>query len=247
MAQSPQPPAVGSPGSSPFRNIKPKTRKERAALGDKVALEHDRLMKRTGLAAKIYRENAPETSDGLVVPLSTAVGFMADADRFHTDTAGEAKRQWDAKIKRDQNILETKRVDRLQTEEKRWAKIGQAKAAEAQTWDEARASGEKAKRNASSVPYDMVTLQYHPSLDGEKLRYHDDKIKYRAAVRSENLLKNGGTRAGYDIVHGGSLRQFERSEHPSPSGSLKAEMGGARQRALQDEAERLAAREKGAY
>ena len=93
MAQSPQPPAVGSPGTSPFRNIKPKTRKERAALGDKVALEHDRLMKRTGLAAKIYRENAPETSDGLVVPLLTAAGFMADADRFHTDTAGEAKRK----------------------------------------------------------------------------------------------------------------------------------------------------------
>ena len=38
-----------------------------------------------------------------------------------------------------------------------------------------RQAGIKAKRNASSIPYDMVTLQYHDSLDGERLRYHDDR------------------------------------------------------------------------
>ena len=42
-----QPILAASPTSSPFRNIKPKTRQERAALRDKVALEKDRLMKRT--------------------------------------------------------------------------------------------------------------------------------------------------------------------------------------------------------
>ena len=41
-----------------------------------------------------------------------------------------------------------------------------------------RQAGIKAKRNASSIPYDMVTLQYHDSLDGERLRYHDDKVRY---------------------------------------------------------------------
>ena len=52
-----------------------------------------------------------------------------------------------------------------------------------------RQAGIKAKRNASSIPYDMVTLQYHDSLDGERLRYHDDKVRYRAAVRSSNAQR----------------------------------------------------------
>ena len=47
-------------------------------------------MKRTGLAARMHRENAPRTSDGLVVPEANAAGFCSDADRFHTDVAGEA-------------------------------------------------------------------------------------------------------------------------------------------------------------
>ena len=43
-----------------FKNIKPMTREERRALKDKVALEKDRLMKRTGHQAKMYRENCPQ-------------------------------------------------------------------------------------------------------------------------------------------------------------------------------------------
>ena len=91
----------GSPlkSANGFRNILPMTRSERRAQRDKVALEKDRLMKRTGLAAKMYRENAPDTSDGLVVPRPDAAGFMADSDRFHTDVAGEDKLRRDAKIK----------------------------------------------------------------------------------------------------------------------------------------------------
>ena len=81
-----------------------------------------------------------------------------------------------------------------------------------------RQAGIKAKRNASSIPYDMVTLQYHDSLDGERLRYHDDKVRYRAAVRSSNLLKNGGSRAGYDILTGGDVRGLQKPSYPQASG-----------------------------
>ena len=95
-------------------------------------------------------------------------------------------------------------------EEERWARIQQEKANEEANWLAERQAGIKAKRNASSVPFDMVTLQYHDSLDGERLRYHDDKVRYRAAVRSSNLLKNGGSRAGYDILTGGDVRGLEK-------------------------------------
>ena len=114
-----QPILATSPTSSPFRNIKPKTRQERAALRDKVALEKDRLMKRTGLAAKMYRENAPDTSDGLVVPRPDAAGFMADSDRFHTDVVGEDKLRRDAKIKQDYLRRDHTRLERAKAEEQR--------------------------------------------------------------------------------------------------------------------------------
>ena len=46
-------------------------------------------MNRTGLAAKMYRENAPENPSELLTLQSNAAGFLADADRYHSDTAGE--------------------------------------------------------------------------------------------------------------------------------------------------------------
>ena len=95
-------------------------------------------MKRTGLAAKMYRENAPDTSDGLVVPRPDAAGFMADSDRFHTDVAGEDKLRRDAKIKQDYLRREHTRLERAKAEEQRWALLraqdNSASARPAQPW-----------------------------------------------------------------------------------------------------------------
>ena len=66
------------------------SRSERLALKDKVALEKDRLWKRTGWQARLYRENAPRHgSMGLTAMEPNAAGFLADADRFHSDVSGE--------------------------------------------------------------------------------------------------------------------------------------------------------------
>merc|ERR1719198_95442 len=113
--------------SSGFRNIKPMTREERRALRDKVALEKDRLMKRSGIAAKQYRENAPKDSMGLTCPEPHAAGFLADADRFHTDTSGEEYLERKAKYSQQQNQYDVKRVDRVEREEKRWQDIEEKK------------------------------------------------------------------------------------------------------------------------
>ena len=74
-----------SGGFSGFRNIKPMTRDERRALKDKVALEKDRLMKRSGMAARMYRENAPGP-DGLTCMESTAAGYLAGVCRVGAES-----------------------------------------------------------------------------------------------------------------------------------------------------------------
>ena len=37
----------------------------------------------------MYRENAPKNPSELLTLQPNAAGFLADADRFHSDTAGE--------------------------------------------------------------------------------------------------------------------------------------------------------------
>lgn len=207
-------------GPSGFRNIKPLTREERKAQKDKVALEKDRLMKRTGLEARIYRENAPKTQMGLIVPETNAAGFLSDADRFHTDVSGEEYLARKAKHESKQAEYAHKRVLRAQREEERWEDIQQRKKEEEDYWDEQRQAGEKARKNHSSVPYDPLTLRYNEGLDGERLRFYDDKVRFRAAARSRNLQRCGDTRAGYNIINGHNRDQLRVPPMPQPETNL---------------------------
>ena len=212
----------GSPlkSANGFRNILPMTRSERRSQRDKVALEKDRLMKRTGLAARMHRENAPRTSDGLVVPEANAAGFCSDADRFHTDVAGEEFLKRRARYEREQTNYATKREGSVKQEEQRWAALQEEKQQEDAYWSNQREIGVKDKKNKSSVPYDALTLQYAPGLDGERLRLHDDKIRYRAALRSRNLQTKGESRCGYDILNGRDKPDLRLPEEPQPQREL---------------------------
>ena len=109
----------------------------------------------------------------------------------------------------------------MKREEERWEQIEAQKKEEAEHWDEQRRRGEKARKNHSSVPYDAVNLRYNDGLDGERLRYHDDKVRYRAAVRSRNLQRCGESRAGYNILNGYEAPELSVPEAPEPAGCLK--------------------------
>ena len=224
----------GSPlkSANGFRNILPMTRAERRSQRDKVALEKDRLMKRTGLAARMHRENAPRTSDGLVVPEANAAGFCSDADRFHTDVAGEEFLKRRARYEREQTNYASKREGRVRQEEQRWAQLQEEKQNEDAYWSNQREIGVKDKKNKSSVPYDALTLQYAPGLDGERLRLHDDKIRYRAALRSRNLQTKGESRCGYDILNGRDKPDLRLPEEPQPQRELAEHIAQVRAEAL---------------
>ena len=90
----------------------------------------------------------------------------------------------------------------------------------------------KDKKNKSSVPYDALTLQYAPGLDGERLRLHDDKIRYRAALRSRNLQTKGESRCGYDILNGRDKPDLRLPEEPQPQRELAEHIAKVRAEAL---------------
>ena len=219
--------------SERFRNITPLSRAERRALKDKAALEKARLLKRTGLAAKHYRENAPTTAMGLLVPDQSAAGFLSDADRFHTDVSGEEYLRRKAKHEGVQAQYAVKRVGRLAREEERWEQLEAKKREEEKYWEEQREQGEKARKNHSSVPYDAITLRYDDGLDGERLRYNDDQVRFRAAVRSQNLQRCGDSRTGYNIINGVNQLSVRVPDAPQPGGVLAQHIGNAHASAQQ--------------
>jgi len=62
----------------------------------------------------------------------------------------------------------------FQREEDRYAKMAEAKARDEEHWHRLREEGSRAKKNASNVSYDLLSLQYHQDIHGEQQQYADD-------------------------------------------------------------------------
>ncbi len=155
----------------------PRTRYERNSLKDKVALERNRLNERSGLQARIHRQNAPEHTSLLTSCTHDAAGYLSNADRFHTDVAGDEYQQRQEQYKKKLAANEFRRNVSSQREEDRWMTAEMKAKAEEEYWTKVREEGLKSKKNESNVAYDILTLQYNQDPDGEAQKYHDDMGK----------------------------------------------------------------------
>jgi hypothetical protein len=155
-----------------FRNLKPKTRQERRGSKDKVALERSRLMARAGWEARMHQKNAPETTAGLTSCRPGDEGYMSNADRFHSDTAGEALKEREEESIKKHAAHQFRRNNAKNRDENRWEKTEQQ-----QHNDEARiqlirenpnmTTYRGPKKNSSNVAYDITNLQYRQDTTGE--------------------------------------------------------------------------------
>lgn len=113
--------------------------------------------------------------------------FLSDADRFHTDVAGEERRRREQQGQAQGARLMQKRAAAMEREEKRWEHMGAAAAAEEDRISRKRELGLAAKKNAPSLPFNSITLSYESSREGAQLQHRDNLSKYRAALRTHNL------------------------------------------------------------
>ena len=67
--------------------------------------------------------------------------------------------------------------------------------------DEALQDSTAAQRNASSVNYNVLTLNYNKSHSGQLLKYEDDIIRYRATLRGQALEQKMSS-VQYDLLTG---------------------------------------------
>lgn len=184
-----------------FHNINPRSRAERRAVCDKESWEKERLKQRKEGFVRID----PNVSGHAMTEYDTrAQGFCSDADRFHTDTAGEQKRHRDQELLRQRLMADRKRTDNMQREEQRWNKIETELEQDTAKWNEHRENGKKAFRNKGSEPYNLLTLTYNQDAAGSALRQSDDHIKYRATMRAQNM-RNNNCRSGINPITGEPL------------------------------------------
>jgi hypothetical protein len=120
---------------------------------------------------------------------------MGDADRFHTDVAGEERRRRDQAGLAQQNRLLAKRDAALARDEKRWEGMANEAKAEEDRMHRKRELGLASKKNAPSLPFNPITLEYAGNYSGGMLQHQDNMVKYRSALRTHNLY----TRANGDF------------------------------------------------
>jgi hypothetical protein len=186
-----------------FRSIIPKTRKERLAMKDKVALEKSRIDSRVGFAARMHQKNAPATSAMLTQFDKGGAGYISNSDRFHTDTAGEERLERKEKYRKELEALNFRRDKATRREEERWKAHEEQLTREEEKEMTIRNLGIKSQKNKSAVAYDITTTQYNQDVDGIQQKYIDDMIRYRAKVRTHQLSVAADTRVDYNILNGG--------------------------------------------
>ena len=191
-----------------FNNIPARTREQRIAVKDKETWEKDRLRQRK---EGFVRIDTSVTGSAMLVYAPQSQGFLSDADRFHSDTAGEEKMHRDERVARSKIFEEKKRFDSGQREIKRWKDMDQVAAEEAQKWQSYRDAGTKARRNKGGEAYNPVTLQYNDGKDGLRLKQADEQIRHRALVRAQNLQQHN-SRAGINPITGDPIRRVAASD-----------------------------------
>jgi hypothetical protein len=134
---------------------------------------------------------------------------MNDADRFHSDTAGEEYQNRQQGLVKKQRALEYRRNQATTREEDRYTRLEEKRHEESEKWNKLREDGSKAMKNKSKAAYDITTLQYYANDDGEAQKYVDDMgrvpfplpvvdeclVRYRASLRTHHLVTKGDSRS----------------------------------------------------
>ena len=95
----------------------------------------------------------------------------------------------------------------------RWNQMVDKTKVEEEYYQQLRDDGSKARKNRSTVAYDILTLQYNQDEVGIQQKYDDDMVRYRAAMRSNALVIKGDSRVAYNIISGDSRSPLK---HPDP-------------------------------
>jgi len=202
-----QRPAAGPPPLGQVVNIQPQTRKERQAQSFRDDLEKMRLRQR--------QEGYFHYEEGGVTPPPESLGYITEADRFVTDIAGKNKEEREVEFAKKEQMYYNRRLNRADREEERWRTIEVKHQIEQKRLEEMRENYSYARSNKTSMPYNPINLRYDDGSDGDRLRFSDESLRYRGALRAEHLQRRGASTA-HNPITGEVMRKVHVPDKPPP-------------------------------
>merc|ERR1711912_53285 len=163
-----------------FRNCKPLGRDEKKAMNDKESIEKQRLRERREEYFH-FEEPLSRAQGGVGAVEPHTVGWIPEADRFNTDSAFAEKMEQQDRRKKEEHFWDARRESNVRREENRWEKM-ETQEKHQMAIDE-NCKDSRSKKNAGSIPYDMLTLRYHDADDGNALLASDLHAKDRQVAR----------------------------------------------------------------
>ena len=116
--------------------------------------------------------------------------------------------------KREQ-MYHNRRMERADREEERWRTIEVRHQIEQKRLEEMRENYSYARSNKTSMPYNPINLRYDDGPDGSRLRYSDEVLRHRGALRAEHLQRRNMS-TGYDPITGNPKQLVHVPEKPAP-------------------------------
>mmetsp|Transcript_24377 Transcript_24377/g.53264 ORF Transcript_24377/g.53264 Transcript_24377/m.53264 type:complete len:199 (+) Transcript_24377:253-849(+) len=174
----------------PFKNVDPQTREQRLASKDKDRLEKTRLQQR-----------GQQPPKNVLVPEKQSPMYIDDYQRFQGDAAQQEFQRRQAAIQRKEDIYERKRAENYYREKSRWDNMQTNVQRAEQRLQHKREEGTGALRNKSSEHYNIITLNYENSREGQTLKHQDETTMYKSQVRAANLYAKGNS-VTHNIITG---------------------------------------------
>merc|ERR1712205_136489 len=189
---------MAQPSAFGFRNCKPLGRDEKKAMNDKESIEKQRLRERREEYFHFEEPNARKAGGVSAAGVGT-VGWIPEAARFNTDSAHSEKMAQAERRQEEERFWDARREANVHREEKRWEQMEQAE--EHQMAIDESMKEARSRKNAGSIPYDLLTLRYHDTDDGNKLLETDAHARERQHGRMCQMYDNSN-KSGYNPVTG---------------------------------------------
>lgn len=157
----------------------------------------------------------PCSQPAQITPGSESLSYISEADRFVTDVAAVQKLERDAEVAKREEMHYKKRLEKAEKEEQRWGSIELAHQIEQKRMEDMRDNLSHARSNKTSMPYNPINLRYDDGSDGDRLRFSDESLRYRGALRAEHLQRRM-TSTGYNPITGDPINRVHVPEAPAP-------------------------------
>lgn len=203
--------ARGPPELGEVRQLAPRSRQERMGEVHKEDLEKMRLRAR--------RECYYHHEEAAIEQPPESLGYIRESERFITDIAAVEKDERNAAVARRELMFHNKRQQRTADEERRWKAIESGYDADSAHQAQMQADGTFSKSNRTSMPYDPISLKYGEGKDGECLKYSDEALRYRSALRADHLQQR--TNSGFNPITGEATARVPVPERPTPPDFIK--------------------------